>query len=162
MSEFEIKDSGERETFGSGMVRDTEDGKTDFTGLVFGPMLRRWAEHSTKGRAKYPDVAPGVPNWTLADSPEELQRARRSAARHFFLWLEGIEDEDHAAGVFFNINEAENIKALLRETQTKWGPPETYEVGSIVSAAGIANLRARGVISGRTASALGMKLPWRS
>lgn len=113
MSEFVIKDSGKREEFDSGMVRDTEDGKIDYTGLVHGPMLERWAAHSTKGRAKYPDPEPGVPNWTLADDTAEYLRFRRSAARHFVQWLAGDTDEDHAAGVMFNINGAEYVRERM-------------------------------------------------
>lgn len=106
---FTIKDSGERQEFSGGMVRDTTEGKVNFLSVRFGPMLRRWADHLTKGRAKYPDPEPGVPNWTLADGVEEYLRAKESAARHFEQWLAGERDEDHAAGVFFNINLAEYV-----------------------------------------------------
>jgi hypothetical protein len=106
---FGLKDSGARQEFSSGMVRDTTEGKTNFLNVRFGPMFRRWAEHLTKGRQKYPDVAPGTPNWTLANGIEEYLRAKESAARHFESWLAGERDEDHAAGVYFNINLAEYI-----------------------------------------------------
>ena len=109
MTEFEIKDSGERAAFSSGMVRDTTEGKVNYLNVRFGPMLRRWAEHLTRGRLKYPDVEPGVPNWTLANGIEEYLRAKESAARHFEAWLVGERDEDHAAGVFFNISLAEYV-----------------------------------------------------
>lgn len=107
--EFGIKDSGARQEFAGGMVRDTTEGKIDYLNVRFGPMLRRWAAHLTKGRAKYPDPEPGVPNWTLAEGQEEYLRARSSAARHFEQWLAGDQDEDHAAAVFFNINLAEYV-----------------------------------------------------
>lgn len=106
---FSIKDSGERRSFESGMVRDTSEGKTNFLSVRFGPMFRRWADHLTKGRVKYPDVSPGTPNWTLAAGEEEFLRAKESAARHFESWVNGERDEDHAAGVFFNINLAEYV-----------------------------------------------------
>lgn len=106
---FTINDSGERRQFDSGMVRDTADGKVNFLSVRFGPMLRRWAEHLTKGRTKYPDTAPGTPNWTLAAGVAEYLRAKESAARHFEAWLLGERDEDHASGVFFNVNLAEYI-----------------------------------------------------
>ena len=92
MSEFEIKDSGARQSFSGGMVRDTTEGKINFLNVRFGPMLRRWAAHLTKGREKYPDTAPGVPNWTLAAGVEEFLRAKESAARHFEAWLAGERD----------------------------------------------------------------------
>jgi hypothetical protein len=53
VGEFLVKDSGERTAFDSGMVRDTASGKTDYTLIVDGPMLERWAVHLTKGAAKY-------------------------------------------------------------------------------------------------------------
>lgn len=109
MSEFGLKDSGARQEFSSGMVRDTTEGKTNFLNVLFGPMLNRWAEHLTKGRKKYPDVAPGTPNWTLAQGTEEYLRAKESALRHFLQWVRGDRDEDHAAAVFFNINLAEYV-----------------------------------------------------
>jgi hypothetical protein len=95
------------------MVRDTTEDKIDYLNVRFGPMLKRWAAHLTKGRLKYPDPKPGVPNWTLASGEEELQRARQSAARHFEQWLVGDQDEDHAAAVYFNINLAEYVKDQL-------------------------------------------------
>lgn len=92
------------------MVRDTTEGKINFLNVRFGPMLRRWAEHLTKGRVKYPDVEPGVPNWTLAEGVAEYLRAKDSAARHFESWLNGELDEDHAAGIYFNVNLAEYVR----------------------------------------------------
>lgn len=109
--EFQIKDSGARQEFSSGMVRDVQTGKADFTRVLDGPMFDRWATHLTKGETKYPDVKPGVPNWTLAAGDEELTRFKKSAFRHFRQWLRGDTDEDHAAAVFFNINGAEYVKA---------------------------------------------------
>lgn len=106
---FKIKDSGARQEFSGGMVRDTTEGKVNFLNVRIGPMLRRWADHLTKGRQKYPDPEPGVPNWTLAAGVEEFLRAKESAARHFEQWLAGERDEDHAAAVFFNINLAEYV-----------------------------------------------------
>lgn len=113
MDEFVIKDSGKREQFASGMVRDTAAGKVNYLKVLDGPMLQRWAEHLTKGALKYPDVKPGVANWTLAAGEAEYQRAKESAARHFFQYLRGDRDEDHGAGVFFNINLAEYIREKL-------------------------------------------------
>jgi len=107
---FVVKDSGQRQEFASGMVRDVVTDKVDFELVFNGPMLARWADHLTKGARKYPDVRPGVPNWTLAEGEAELVRARKSAARHFVQWLRGDTDEDHAAAVYFNINLAEYVK----------------------------------------------------
>lgn len=106
MSDFAIKDSGERQQFAGGMVRDVTDGKTDYLLLRDGPMFDRWAEHLTKGAIKYDKR-----NWMKAAGDEEYQRARESAARHFEAWLRGNTDEDHAAAVYFNVNLAEYAKA---------------------------------------------------
>jgi hypothetical protein len=107
---YAVKDSGERQVFDSGMVRDTSAGKLRYGRVFDGPMFDRWAEHMQKGAAKYPDVAPGVANWTLASGPAELQRFKESALSHFVKWYRGETDEDHAAAVFFNLNGAEFVK----------------------------------------------------
>jgi len=118
--DFLVKDSGVRQEFAGGMVRDTAADKTDFELILNGPMAERWAAHLTKGAKKYPDVAPGVPNWTLAEGQEELVRFRKSAMRHFIQWHRGDEDEDHAAAVIFNINGYEYVKAkMLAENEAE-------------------------------------------
>jgi DNA polymerase II small subunit/DNA polymerase delta subunit B len=110
LAEFEVvKDSGERIEYNSGMVRDTQEGKPDYT-LVDLPMLERWAMHMTLGAKKY-----GRENWQLARSLDELIRFRASAFRHFIQWLRGDRDEDHAAAVYFNIAAAEHVKEKLDE-----------------------------------------------
>ena len=105
---FVVTDSGERELFDSGMVRDTEAGKTDFLYVLQGPMHERWAQHMMKGAGKY-----NRDNWMLAEGEAEYDRFRRSAYRHLRLWLLGETDEDHAAAVFFNINGAEYVREVM-------------------------------------------------
>lgn len=116
MTEFGVKDSGKRLEFASGMVRDTTEGKLNWLLVRPGPMLRRWAAHLTTAAAKYDNTRqPGEPrNWQLARGRAELERFQESAARHFESWLNGERDEDHAAGVFFNINGAEYVEDILR------------------------------------------------
>jgi hypothetical protein len=116
MSDFVVKDSGKREEYASGMIRDIADDKIDYSRLLDGPMFERIARHLTiAARDKYKDVSPGVPNWTLGDGLEELTRARKSAFRHMVQWLKGAVDEDHAAACFFNINLAENILLKMKK-----------------------------------------------
>jgi len=103
-SDFEVKDSGKREEFPSGMRRDTEDGKRDYTLIFDGPLADRYAEHMSKGARKY-----GEKNWMKAATEAEYKRFRRSAARHFIAWLRGVTDEDHAAATLFNIMAAEYV-----------------------------------------------------
>lgn len=105
---FEVKDSGERMQFASGMQRDTTTGKVDYSLVYDGPMLARWAEHLTKGAKKY-----DARNWMKADGEAELERFRASAARHFAQWMRGETDEDHAAAVLFNVNGAEYVRERL-------------------------------------------------
>jgi len=122
---FKIKDSGERQQFDSGMVRDTTEGKTDFTLALDGPMFERYAEHLTKGAQKY-----AKRNWMQANGREELERFRESALRHLLQWLAGDRDEDHAAAVWFNINGAEYVRErLLDEYRADSCPvPEEREI----------------------------------
>lgn len=114
---FVVKDSGKRDTLSGGMVRDTTDGKTDYTLITDGPMFTRWAEHLTKGARKYDKR-----NWMKcadgdkAAKEKVLERFRESAFRHFVMWMNGADDEDHAAGVFFNLNGYEYLKATMEKS----------------------------------------------
>lgn len=110
---FEVKDSGERKQFASGMVRDVTDGKINWSLVADGPMLRRYAIHLTKGAEKY-----AVRNWMQAAGVEEYERFRESAYRHFMDWYYGKTDEDHAAATWFNQNGAEYVKAKLDAPMT--------------------------------------------
>jgi hypothetical protein len=114
---FQTKDSGQRQSFDSGMVRDVTTGKPQLHRITEGPMFVRWGELLARGAIKYPDVKPGVANWTLANGEAEYQRFRESAFRHFYQWWTGQNDEDHAAAVFFNINGAEYTKTKLENKQ---------------------------------------------
>jgi dATP/dGTP diphosphohydrolase, N-terminal len=111
LSQFVTKDSGVREEYDSGMRRDTQDGKPRFNLMypLYVPfdaqMLTRLAALMTRGIEKYGDR-----NWEKANSAEELKRFKESAHRHFIQWLCGIEDEDHAAAVMFNLIAAETLK----------------------------------------------------
>ena len=106
---FDVHDSGNRQQFASGMQRDTTDDKARFDLVFDGPMLFRYAMHLMKGAKKY------LPrNWMKANSAEEMERYRESAARHFAQWMRGDIDEDHAAAVFFNINGYEYTKDRLQ------------------------------------------------
>lgn len=112
--QFVTKDSGEREQFKSGMVRDTSSSKVRYD-LVYMPMFKRWAELMTRGAVKY---APN--NWMKANSEEELNRFRESAMRHFITWFTGEDKtEDHAAAVFFNISGAEYVRERLEKSKNE-------------------------------------------
>lgn len=106
---FTVKDSGARKEYPSGMRRDTQEGKPDYS-LLNEAMLTRWAAHITKGAEKY-----GRRNYELANSEEEMERFVASAFRHFIQWWRGDRDEDHGAAVFFNIAAAEMVRDKLNK-----------------------------------------------
>lgn len=97
--------------FDSGMIRDTNSNKPRFDLIM--PldvpyelqMLTRWAVHMEKGARHY-----GERNWEKANGEEELKRFKESAFRHFMQWYCGLEDEDHAVAVMFNITGAERLR----------------------------------------------------
>lgn len=106
---FETKDSGKREEFSSGMVRDTQDDKPRYD-LLDRAFLKRWAELMARGAKKY-----GENNWRQASGEPELQRFRASALRHVFQWLDGDTTEDHACAVAFNIAGAEMVAEKMKK-----------------------------------------------
>lgn len=107
----ELKDSGERIQFESGMVRDIEDDKPGFHFLIpknipfKHQMLTRVAEHLRKGAKKY-----SPRNWEKGNTDAEAERARESALRHMMQWINGETDEDHAAAVISNIIFSETMQ----------------------------------------------------
>lgn len=108
---YVTRDSGNRTTFDSGMIRDTTEGKINWALALDGPMFQRWAELLTRGSVKYEPR-----NWMKAQGMDEYDRFRESAFRHFIQWYYGADDgEDHAAAVIFNINGAEYVKQGLWE-----------------------------------------------
>lgn len=109
---FETKDSGQRQEFSTGMVRDISGAKARYD-LVYLPMLKRWAELMGRGQVKY-----GSRNWMKASTQEELDRFKESAFRHFMQWFSGETDEDHGSAVFFNIAGAEYVRE--KKTDLEW------------------------------------------
>ena len=118
--DYITKDSGKRMDYSSGMHRDDNTQKPDFSLLLTNmpydkQMLTRWAGLMTRGANKY-----GKRNWELACTQEELDRFKSSAMRHFMQWITGETDEDHASAIYFNVQAAEYVKwRLENETQTK-------------------------------------------
>lgn len=104
---FTIKDSGERHTFATGMVRDSGQ-KTLRPDLIWLPGIIRLAEHYGKGAIKYSER-----NWEKASTVEEMARFKASAFRHFIQWFNGDRDEDHMSAVIFNLFGAEYVREQL-------------------------------------------------
>lgn len=94
MTDFVIKDSGERQAFQTGAVRDKREGKGRYD-LLPTRAIRRLAVHYEGGAKKYGDN-----NW-LKGFP--LKRMAESATRHLFEALEGKTDEDHWIAAAWNI-----------------------------------------------------------
>lgn len=118
MTEFITKDSGKRMEWATGMRRDVDDEKPRFdlvtpSGLPFDEqMLTRWAMLMMRGAHKYGDR-----NWERARTLKEWARFRSSAFRHFMQWFTGMDDEDHAAAVMFNIQGAEYVKYRMEQAK---------------------------------------------
>lgn len=89
-----VKDSGERRDFGTGSVRDMCAGKGRMDLLPFYALIRL-SKHFENGAVKYGDR-----NWELG---VPLATYVDSALRHCFKLMMGLDDEDHAAAVMWNI-----------------------------------------------------------
>jgi hypothetical protein len=92
--DYEIKDSGSRQEFPTGAVRDLQDGKGRFD-LLPADCILRIAKHYEAGSRKYGDR-----NWERG-MPQS--RFMDSARRHLFRYLDGYRDEDHLAAAAFNV-----------------------------------------------------------
>lgn len=91
---FEILDSGKRQEFSTGSVRDTQEGKGRFD-LISPVALLRLARHYEGGALKYEDR-----NW---EKGQPLSRYLASAHSHLNKYLLGSRDEDHLAAAAWNI-----------------------------------------------------------
>ena len=89
-----LPDSGKREEFKTGAVRDIIIGKGRYD-LLSSIAIHRLAQHSENGGIKYEDR-----NW---EKGIPLKRFLDSALRHLFQLLDGGESEDHAAAVMWNV-----------------------------------------------------------
>lgn len=105
---FQTKDSGQRQEFSTGMVRDTSADKPRYD-LIWQPGIKRVAELMARGASKY-----SARNWEKASTQEELDRFKESALRHMYQWLEGDRTEDHMAAVVFNLFGAEFVLEKLK------------------------------------------------
>ena len=126
VKDFITKDSGARQDYSTGMRRDLQDGKPRFdlcTALdqkYDESLYGRWAALMGRGANKY-----GQRNWELSSTMEEFQRFKASLSRHFQQFVQGDEEEDHAAAICFNLNamlrlmDILNIKANEEKRENK-------------------------------------------
>lgn len=89
-----ILDSGTRQNFETGAVRDIQAGKGRFD-LLPGWALKRIAQHFEEGAKKYGDS-----NWKKGIP---LRRYLDSAMRHLVAFSEGEQDEPHEVAAVWNI-----------------------------------------------------------
>lgn len=94
-----LPDSGKRENFVTGSVRDTREGKGRFD-LIPIHVLRRLANHFEIGGRKYADR-----NW---EKGQQLMRYYDSAMRHLTTHIDSVsygkaEVEDNLSGALWNI-----------------------------------------------------------
>ena len=94
MSSFIVKDSGSREAFGTGAVRDTAEDKPR-PDLISPFVLERIGNHMRKGAQKYCawNWAKGIPS----------SRFYESLMRHLMKYAQGLRDEDHLSAAVFNL-----------------------------------------------------------
>lgn len=91
--EFVVKDSGARQSFGTGAVRDIQHGKGRFD-LIPTIATRRLAKHFENGAVKYGDN-----NWQKGIP---LSRYLDSLERHVNCLKAGEPTEDHLAAIMWN------------------------------------------------------------
>jgi hypothetical protein len=117
MRDYSLHDSGERQQFATGAVRDRQAGKGRFD-LLPPLAMNRLARHFEKGAAKYGDR-----NW---ERGIPLSRFLDSALRHLFAYLAGRDDEDHLVAAAWNL-----LAALETDARAAGGrlPPELVDIG---------------------------------
>ena len=91
---FVTKDSGKREEFSGGAVRDCSENKSRFD-LIPPLALKRISELYDRGRVKY-----SAWNWSKG---MPFSRFYESALRHLYQYGMGDTDEDHLSSVCFNV-----------------------------------------------------------
>ena len=103
---MDLPDSGQREHFATGSVRDIRSGKGRYD-LLPTRAIRRVAKHFEAGAVKYGDR-----NW---EKGQPLSRFMDSALRHAFSYLEGKRDEDHLAAAIWNLLALADTEARITE-----------------------------------------------
>ena len=102
--QYETKDSGHRQEFETGAVRDRQEGKGRFD-LISVFAMQRLAGVYERGAAKYASR-----NW---EKGMPLSRFLDSGLRHLLQLMEGKEDEDHAGQALWNIAGYIHIKEMI-------------------------------------------------
>lgn len=103
MPEYITKDSGQREHFKDGAMRDRREGKGRYD-LLSPIALKRLAGLYERGSLKYDDR-----NW---EKGMPMTRVFDSMIRHAYQWLAGEGDEDHLAAVAWGAFALMHFEAL--------------------------------------------------
>lgn len=106
MGVVDIKDSGKRQEFSTGAVRDTSEGKGRYD-LLPPRAVREVARHFEAGAKKYAER-----NW---EKGIPLARFLDSGIRHAFAALQGDDDENHAAAAAWNLLCFLETRARIRD-----------------------------------------------
>ncbi len=99
-----IHDSGQREHFPSGMVRDASEGKPRLS-LLSPFFIERIGQWSTLGAKKY-----SPRNW---EKGSPFSRVLDSLERHVMKWKQGQRDEDHLAAIAWNAMAIIHYEAMI-------------------------------------------------
>jgi len=91
--EGKMHDSGERQQFDTGAVRDTATGK-GMPSLISPELIFRLSQWLELGATKY-----SPRNW---EKGIKISRCMDSMIRHVFKYLDGQNDEDHLAAIACN------------------------------------------------------------
>jgi hypothetical protein len=120
MENLILKDSGERDVFESGAMRDNGGGKGRFDLMSVQGMLRLSRLYEAGAKKYQPH------NW---EKGMPISRYLDAAFRHLTKYLAGCDDEDHLAAVAFNVFAIMHHEAEKQEMQdlpnwqdriTKW------------------------------------------
>lgn len=104
MTKHELKDTGKRQEFETGAVRDLGDEKGSYE-LVSPLALKRIALIYEKGCKKY-----SPRNWEKGMS---VGRVLQSAIRHLEQYIEGYRDEDHLGQAAWNCMAAIHFEEMI-------------------------------------------------
>lgn len=110
-----VKDEQPRAKFDGGGVRDgsPKTERFELTWTLDDPyedqMLTRYAAWMARGAEKYADR-----NWESFKGEDALEHAKGSLLRHVFKFLAGMEDEDHAAAVWFNVHAIDRVRRRMK------------------------------------------------
>lgn len=99
-----VQDSGKRQDFGTGSVRDTNEGKPRYD--LISPIANYYkAIHLANGAKKY-----GSRNW---ERGQPLSRYIESLERHLEKLKVGLDDEDHSSAIAWNIDAFVHTKFMI-------------------------------------------------